>query len=132
MAMLDIKKVLAKMLKSPRVIESGTSGIWNYRKWSDGTAECWAKTAAKTYSFTAQSGTGYYTSEQQNLPTGLFTSVITGFTNRLQGTGSTPSNSLMTINVSNLTTAVISYYVQSTYSGSQSLAISLYVIGKWK
>jgi hypothetical protein len=129
---LDIKQLLLKFLQTPIIIESGTDGIWTYRKWSDGTAECWGKTDAKTYSFTAQSGTGYYTSEQQNLPTGLFTSVIVGFADRLQGTGSTPSNSLMTINVSNLTTAVISYYVQSTYSGSQSLAISLYVIGKWK
>lgn len=25
------------------VIEQGTSDIWTYRKWSDGTAECWTK-----------------------------------------------------------------------------------------
>ena len=29
-----------------RVVETGTSGIWTYRKWSDGTAECWGKTSA--------------------------------------------------------------------------------------
>ena len=28
---------------SPTITESGTSGIWTYRKWSDGTAECWGK-----------------------------------------------------------------------------------------
>lgn len=25
----------------PVVIESGTSSIWTYRKWSDGVLECW-------------------------------------------------------------------------------------------
>lgn len=25
----------------PYIVESGTSGIWTYRKWSDGMAECW-------------------------------------------------------------------------------------------
>ena len=29
------------ILSSPRIVASGTSGIWTYRKWSDGTAECW-------------------------------------------------------------------------------------------
>ncbi len=129
---LNLKKLLIKFLQTPMIVESGTSGIWTYRKWSDGTAECWGKTAAKTYSFTAQSGNGYYTSESQTLPSGLFTSSTVGFAERLQGTGSSPSNSLMTINISSLTTTTISYFVQSTYSGSQSLAISLYIIGKWK
>lgn len=26
----------------PYIVESGTSGNWYYRKWSDGIAECWA------------------------------------------------------------------------------------------
>lgn len=29
--------------KTLRIVESGTSGIWTYRKWSDGMSECWAK-----------------------------------------------------------------------------------------
>lgn len=27
----------------PTIVAQGTSGIWTYRKWSDGTAECWGK-----------------------------------------------------------------------------------------
>lgn len=34
----------------PIVIESGTSNIWTYRKWSDGVLECWGN---YEYSFNA-------------------------------------------------------------------------------
>ena len=33
------------------IVESGTSGIWTYRKWSDGTAECWGTSMANTGSY---------------------------------------------------------------------------------
>lgn len=30
-------------LNNSVVVESGTTGIWRYKKWSDGTAECWGR-----------------------------------------------------------------------------------------
>lgn len=36
------------------VIQRGTSGIWNYRKWKSGTAECWGQ-----YSFTTAISTAW-------------------------------------------------------------------------
>lgn len=67
-----------------RVVETGTSGIWTYRKWSDGTAECWGVHwfqlnlveqyqnvwAGQTFSLTLPSGlfnssTGYDTTNVQ-------------------------------------------------------------------
>ena len=30
------------------IVESGTDGIWSYRKWSDGTAECWGTISGTT------------------------------------------------------------------------------------
>jgi len=36
------------------VIQQGTSGIWNYRKWKSGTAECWGQ-----YSFTTAISTAW-------------------------------------------------------------------------
>lgn len=41
------------------IVESGTSGIWNYRKWSDGTAECWGKIYYNMGTFNTQSGSLY-------------------------------------------------------------------------
>lgn len=46
MVNINVKKVLEKLLSTRMVIESGTDGIWTYRKWSDGTAECWGKYTA--------------------------------------------------------------------------------------
>lgn len=59
----------------PHIIESGTSGIWSYRKWSDGTAECWGKKIASVT--TSSSWAGYYTGIIGSIiyPTGLFMSV---------------------------------------------------------
>ena len=56
------------------IVESGTSGIWSYRKWSDGTAECWGK---KIFSITTSSTwAGYYFGTIGSIvyPTGLFIS----------------------------------------------------------
>lgn len=48
--------------KSPTVINTGTSGIWTYRKWSDGTYECWGK-SAKNCSVTIEWGGMYHAGE---------------------------------------------------------------------
>lgn len=131
MISVSLKQVLAKMLSSRFVIDSGISGIWTYRKWSDGTAECWARTAVTTYTHTTTSGYGYYTSANFALPDGLFQTVTAGFSNRAQGSGSTPSNTLITVNGRELTTSNFGVWIQSASSGSQSISISLYVIGTW-
>lgn len=42
--MLKVKALLTKALnalKADYVVEEGTSGIWTYRKWNSGIAECW-------------------------------------------------------------------------------------------
>lgn len=41
------------------IIETGTSGIWTYRKWSDGTAECWGTAELKNQTFTNTWGSLY-------------------------------------------------------------------------
>lgn len=38
----ELKELLARITNTPLVVETGTSGNWYYRKWSDGMAECWA------------------------------------------------------------------------------------------
>ena len=42
------------------IVESGTSGIWNYRKWSDGTAECWGRYTASGINEAKNNYSGYY------------------------------------------------------------------------
>lgn len=67
-----IKEALAKLLKRPMVVESGSSGIWAYRKWSDGTAECWGKYNANITSWSAWNNIyegmpGFYLNYPSNL-----------------------------------------------------------------
>lgn len=63
------------------VVAQGTSGIWTYRKWNSGIAECWTtSTVNTTGTFWANimGGHGFYVS--YNFPSGLFSSspVTTG------------------------------------------------------
>lgn len=117
------------------IVESGTSGMWNYRKWSDGTAECWGQ---KNQSVSATSwGTMYYIRlEADDYPAGLFTSVISAYGQhasdidyvaslRNQGTGgatlsTTTPPSILAIRPTN------------PGAGATSTTGFWYVIGKWK
>lgn len=38
------------------VVEQGTSGIWTYRKWASGIAECWGYTAVPSATYSANGG----------------------------------------------------------------------------
>lgn len=41
------------------ITEQGTSGIWTYRKWNSGMAECWGRTAQTTVACTSTWGSVY-------------------------------------------------------------------------
>ena len=57
--MLDVKKMLAKLLNCDYVIEEGSSGIWTYRKWASGISECWGIHNQSITSWTQWGGTYY-------------------------------------------------------------------------
>ena len=40
-AIFDKEVVIGGKVVKNHVVEEGTDGIWHYRKWADGTAECW-------------------------------------------------------------------------------------------
>lgn len=71
---LDLKELISKITNTPVVIEEGTSGVWKYRKWSNGFSECWASVNTST-NFAVWSNPIYYGTTycpRQNFPTGLF------------------------------------------------------------
>lgn len=54
------------------IVEQGTSGIWTYRKWSSGIAECWG-TERKTTAIATAWGNAYYSpSLSTSFPTNFF------------------------------------------------------------
>lgn len=76
----DLKAVLDEVLPSEPtiadyVVEQGVSGMWTYRKWASGIAECWggkAITLSDYYSHSASGLHGYYTTIE--FPSGFFVS----------------------------------------------------------
>jgi hypothetical protein len=42
------------------IVEQGTSGIWTYRKWNSGRAECWGRRQVDVNVNTAWGSTGFY------------------------------------------------------------------------
>ena len=67
-------------VEEPVIIEAGTSGIWTYRKWSNGYKECWGKHSVQSYAVTSQAIEGisefvYGASGiSADYPSGMFTS----------------------------------------------------------
>lgn len=108
------------------VTSQGISGIWTYRKWASGIAECWGMTAAKSYAITQQSGYGYWVAEGYSLPSGLFTSISNVQANRSAGQG------LVFISVYSATVTSIQCYVSCTTSITQTFSIHFDVKGRWK
>lgn len=56
------------------VVEQGTSGIWNYRKWNSGIAECWGKYTENSLNCGKNNSGGFYFSSAVivELPPNLF------------------------------------------------------------
>lgn len=115
------------------VVESGTSGNWTYRKWSDGTAECWG-----TFDRTANSWSGwgglYYANpynEQEDYPSGLFTAIPTLIA---QISKSSQDMFLTESNIAGSITKTPAYYATRGSNGSAgaTYSISYHAFGKWQ
>jgi hypothetical protein len=113
------------------ITDTGTSGIWTYRKWNSGIAECWGRKGSQSYTMTAVSGNGYYSSagETVNLPTELFTSITSATSDRC---GGTTGNGLVSTNIRSVSNNQLAYFVWNTASGTLDVDIAFMVKGRWK
>lgn len=128
--MLSLKKLFIKLLTTPMVVETGTSGIWRYRKWSDGTAECWALSNSQSYAVTNAYVNGWYANlGNVNFPSGLFTSAPCLEATRTNvGSGS----ALIFLSCNSLSASGFAGFVSATSSGTYDAQFSFYAIGRWK
>lgn len=116
-----------------KVIEQGTSGIWTYRKWASGIAECWGITDEATLSYASWGGV--YEAricDAISFPTNLYITVPTVVANAIPTSGS----AIMSLEFTGagLTASQIPplYAIRpSTVSGSKACA-HIHVIGRWK
>lgn len=113
------------------ITDTGTSGIWTYRKWNSGIAECWGRKGSQNYNMTTISGNGYYSSagETVALPAGLFTSITSATSDRC---GGTTENGLVSTNIRSVSNNQLAYFVWNTVSGTLNVDIAFMVKGRWK
>lgn len=107
---------ISKIINNVYLIESGTDKRWHYRKWSDGTAECWA-------SFTdSVSGTQHHFNGHFPI-TFIETPAMTA-------SGGNNSNINSSVRYAFCTTTDFDIYVVGDWANTGF--VQVYVIGKWK
>ena len=120
----------------PTIQAQGTSGIWTYRKWSDGVAECWGIVTLNTAITTAWGSMYVGTTKMSkvNYPTSLFnakpveTVTAQSPTNAIwvfAESGSTGVNS-------STTTGIYNICRPNQVTASSYYYLSFYVRGRWK
>ena len=109
------------------IIEQGTSGIWTYRKWNSGIAECWGKSAPSAQISTAW-GTGYASAVlAATYPSGLFIDVPSVQLTNAASWEAIPMGYTHTKDS-------ISYQLfrASSMGSGQTFSVSIHAIGRWK
>lgn len=114
------------------VVEQGTSGIWTYRKWNSGIAECWCiQTVSVDFSTQIYSSLRMSQSTTQTSYPNIFTSidsVICSGTNM----GASSWATLASGQISTTNRTVATAYMGWGTSGTQSISLSIDLKGRWK
>lgn len=124
----------------PTIVSQGTAGIWTYRTWSDGTAECWGKKdVSVTFPSTANWGglytTGAISGSNISFPFGLFaeTPVVNASLLIRSSGGILMAPGGAGSNIANWDqTGVYEIARGAPVSGAQAYTINYQVIGRWK
>lgn len=110
------------------VVEEGTSGIWTYRKWNSGIAECWGNSAVASNAYAANGG---FKQVVQSLPTGLFNVTPNSVTvsGKIDGTAQT----MMGFTAPSNANSVQTYLVNRAGSAVTATGIVYWSVkGTWK
>lgn len=121
--MLDMKALINKLLEAVSVdyvVEEGASGIWTYRKWNSGIAECWGITTGTTISKFG-SIVGWF---EQSFP-------IT-FTNEPVITATARVESDAFCHVCFVDTTEVYVLSPAHTSAGSAFKVRQYVVGRWK
>lgn len=112
------------------VIDIGTDGIWTYRKWASGIAECWGN-GQYSVNCTTAAGSLYYGSATVTLPSGLFnasTYSVSATCGTSTGSGWPVYGRTGSSTTSNFSAA---FYNTASASG-KVINVQMYVVGRWK
>ena len=125
-----IKTLLSKVLNTPLVIEQGTSGIWTYRKWSDGTAECWgSKDISGSYSSWGNAYTFSLTGE--SYPSNLFIGKPKAY-GQLSPSVATDGVGGICNDTSDTVAPKLLHLRPASFTGTTTFTAKWYAVGRWK
>lgn len=110
-----------------RVIEQGASGVWTYRKWNNGTAECWGTLNGTLAPYTTINGFAAYEGGV-NFPANLFVAVPNVQFQPYIGNGfAIPARGVIS------TAAQCKWVALSNVNAANTtVKIDVFAIGKWK
>lgn len=109
------------------VVEQGTSGIWNYRKWNSGISECWLNSTRNVSgSQSSIISTAYYIRTNLTDLPDIFSEAPRGWGSGRLGTG------LGWLTVVPYSKTSISIFIWGNQDSSDGIIDSLMLIGKWK
>lgn len=128
MKLSSILHNIVKRLGVDYVVETGTSGIWTYRKWKSGIAEIYGNYSGRIAEY-AQPMSGlhaYYTTV--NFP---FTFTAVPLVSYTAGAGDAFAWA-GAITSSSITTTYVNCYCVSTIYGTQTVRFHIVAQGRWK
>lgn len=109
---------------SDYVIEQGTDGIWTYRKWESGVAECWGIKTESVACSVISSPWIRGSMSATNFPSGLFIAkpavLVSGYASSWMVAGTTTETSIAYI------------YVYDVSTGTATRYANIHAIGRWK
>lgn len=114
------------------LVASGKSGIWNYRKWNSGIAECWGRSPNKTVNVSTAWGGIFYGDlicDQQFYP---FTFKEKPIVSALPAMKSSDFFLISAANNPGDKKAAPQFHPARGTTGSVTGAVDYYVVGKWK
>ena len=109
------------------IVEEGVSGVWTYRKYNSGIAECWGTYDEGSIAFSSLWTYAYYSPQiTRSFPTNLFIAspVITSSCQSNAGLN------YITLITGSSTTLV--YYITSSKAETRSCWSHFHAIGRWK
>ena len=111
------------------IVEQGVSGIWTYRKWASGVAECWAKITQTVTPGDAWAGTLNLTPYVITVTTPIkFTGIDCVNASAYVGSGHTITSYLTVTNPNKISISALSVYL----TGQQECRAYVHVMGRWK
>ena len=111
------------------IVEQGTSGIWTYRKWNSGIAECWGDTGVITITNYATYNNMYAYMTSVTLPQGLFINAPIFTYSAYVDNGFALTG---TVNTGSHTTTALALYALCSATGSKPTRWLVDAKGRWK